>query len=90
MDNPSNTSRDRINAANERLTSQNEKLERSLQLMRESEEIGASTLNSLYYQKQQLLHTRDNLSKADVNIDGSRKILNKMSYSVWNPLYWFK
>lgn len=67
----------------------NEKLQRSIQLLNDTCDVGAQTLVELKRQKEQIEKSRDRLNDVDKNIGHSDKILKKMSRSWFDPRYWF-
>jgi len=71
--------RQRLLKANQRLTDSTSRLQDSHRLAAESEEIGTGILKDLHGQREQIIRTRDNLDKADENIDTSSRILRGMS-----------
>ena len=81
--------REKLLITNNLLNEQTDKLKACRQIALETEEIGHAILNDLSVQHEQIQRTSKNLSKAEANIDQSGRILKNMSYSWYNPLYWF-
>ncbi|KAI8319478.1 SNARE complex subunit protein [Martensiomyces pterosporus] len=71
--------RTRLLSGNERLMKGSQRLQESHRVAMETEAVGASILNDLRSQREQIVHTRDTLMQADSHIDRSQRTLRTMT-----------
>ncbi|KAJ2778883.1 Vesicle transport V-snare protein, partial [Coemansia javaensis] len=71
--------RTRLLSGNERLLRGSERLQESHRIAIETEAVGASILNDLRSQREQIVNTRDTLAQADAHIDRSQRTLRTMT-----------
>ncbi|KAJ2456884.1 Vesicle transport V-snare protein [Coemansia sp. RSA 2424] len=71
--------RTRLLSGNERLTRGSQRLQQSHRIAIETEAVGASILNDLRAQREQIVNTRDSLMQADSHIDHSQRTLRTMT-----------
>lgn len=65
------------------------RLESTLRMAREAEQIGKTTSSELAVQKEQLLKMKDNVKDTKSIVDRSDKITNKMERSWFDIRRWF-
>ncbi|KAJ1943093.1 Vesicle transport V-snare protein [Linderina macrospora] len=71
--------RTRLLTGNERLLRGSQRLQDSHRVAMETEAVGASILNDLRSQREQIVHTRDTLMQADSHVDRSQRTLRTMA-----------
>ncbi|KAJ2769500.1 Vesicle transport V-snare protein [Coemansia nantahalensis] len=71
--------RTRLLSGNERLLRGSQRLQESHRVAMETEAVGASILNDLRSQREQIVNTRDTLMQADAHIDRSQRTLRTMT-----------
>ena len=69
---------------------QNELLRDGLKMLVDADQKANKIGERLHDQGTKLKSTSKNLDKVDENMVQSKKTLNAMNRSFWNPLYWFK
>ncbi|KAJ1997553.1 Vesicle transport V-snare protein, partial [Coemansia thaxteri] len=71
--------RTRLLSGNERLAKGSQRLQQSHRIAIETEAVGASILNDLRTQREQIVNTRETLMQADSHIDLSHRTLRTMA-----------
>ncbi|KAJ2103904.1 Vesicle transport V-snare protein, partial [Coemansia sp. S142-1] len=71
--------RTRLLSGNERLMRGSQRLQQSHRIAIDTEAVGASILNDLRAQREQIVNTRDSLMQADSHIDHSQRTLRTMT-----------
>ncbi|KAJ2492589.1 Vesicle transport V-snare protein [Coemansia sp. RSA 2050] len=71
--------RTRLLSGNERLMRGSQRLQQSHRIAIDTEAVGASILNDLRAQREQIVNTRDTLMQADSHIDHSQRTLRTMT-----------
>ncbi|KAI9500850.1 vesicle transport V-snare protein, variant [Coemansia spiralis] len=71
--------RTRLLSGNERLAQGSRRLQESHRLALDTEAVGASILNDLRSQREQIVNTRDTLMQADSHLDRSNRTLRTMT-----------